>query len=61
MRTFDDLVNAMLAIFPESDVGMDDGGQIIIYTGKQLDKDNPLLIVDLEPDLEDYSLTDYEE
>jgi hypothetical protein len=48
MRTYDDMMRAMLRYFPDAEVCEDNDGQLVVYTGKTLNKD---LIVDFDPDL----------
>lgn len=37
--TFDEFMSKVVATFPNADVGEDNEGQLVIYTGLQFDKD----------------------
>ena len=48
MNTFGDLMRAIMLILPDAELGEDNDGQIVIYTGKKLLKDERIVDFDSE-------------
>ena len=51
-KTFDELMSKILSIFPDAGSGLDNDGQLIIYTGYWSVKDKPETYQNFEPDEE---------